>query len=155
MIELAAIRPDDWNLPLFIHVLGAFTLVGALVTAASFLLAARRDGSVTFTRLGFRSLLLVALPAFIATRASAQWIASKEGPEDSAAAWIEIGYISTDPGLLLLIGAMVSAGLAVRRAGRAEAGAGSGRAVTIAAWLVALLIVIFAIVIWVMATKPT
>ena len=30
---LAAIRPDSWNYPLFIHVLGAMVLVGALVTS--------------------------------------------------------------------------------------------------------------------------
>ena len=43
MIDLAAIRPDEWGLPLFLHVLGAFTMVGALVMAASYLFAARRD----------------------------------------------------------------------------------------------------------------
>ena len=30
---LAAIRPDSWNFPLFLHILGAMVLVGA-VTAA-------------------------------------------------------------------------------------------------------------------------
>ena len=29
MSLLAAIRPDDWNIPLFVHVLGAMVLVGA------------------------------------------------------------------------------------------------------------------------------
>jgi uncharacterized membrane protein len=155
MTVLAAIRPDDWNLPLFIHVLGAFTLVGALVVAASYLFAARRDGSVALTRVGYRSLLIVALPAFITTRLTAQWIASKEGLEDSDATWITIGYVSTDPGLLILIAATVSAGLAVRRAARAEAGAAGGRAVAVAAWLVMLLVALYCVVIWVMATKPT
>jgi hypothetical protein len=154
MTVLAAIRPDDWNFPLFIHVLGAFTLVGGLVMAASYLFAARRDGSVALTRLGFRSLLIVVLPAFITTRLTAQWIASKEGLEDSDATWITIGYVSTDPGLLILIAATVTAGLAVRRAGLDQAAGGGGRAVAIAAWLVALLIVLYAVVIWVMATKP-
>jgi hypothetical protein len=27
MTELAVIRPGEWNLPLFLHVLGGFTLV--------------------------------------------------------------------------------------------------------------------------------
>jgi hypothetical protein len=65
---LAATRPDDWNVALFIHVLGALTPIGALVTAASFLFAARREASLALTRADFRSLLIVALPAFIATR---------------------------------------------------------------------------------------
>ena len=30
---LAAVRPDSWNLPLFVHVLGAMVLVGAATTA--------------------------------------------------------------------------------------------------------------------------
>jgi hypothetical protein len=153
--ELAAIRPDDWNLALFLHVLGAFTLVGALVMAASFLFAARRDGSLTFTRLGFRSLLIVALPAFIATRVTAQWIASEENVDDSDATWVTVGYLSTDAGLVVLLVATVAAGLGVRRARRAEArGEGAGGGTTLAAGLVTLLIAVYAVVIWVMATKP-
>lgn len=146
MIDLATIRPDDWNLPLFLHVLGAFTLVGALVMAASYLFAGR-GGSVAMARLGYRSLLLGALPAFIVTRVAAQWIASEEGVEDSDAAWIGIGYMSTDIGVIALIVATVAAGLAVRRAA-------GGRGVSIAAWLVALLIAVYAVAIWAMATKP-
>jgi hypothetical protein len=148
MSLLATIRPDDWNLALFLHVLAAFVMVGALVTAAAYLFAARRDGSLELTRAGFRSLLIAALPAFIATRLSAQWLVSKEGLEDAELAWIDVGFITTDAGLLVLVGATVAAGLAVRRAEGV-------RGVALAAWLVALLIVVYAVVIWMMATKPT
>jgi hypothetical protein len=151
MIDLAAIRPDEWGLPLFLHVLGAFTMVGALVMAASYLFAARRDGSLELTRLGYRSLLIGALPAFLVNRIAAQWLASEEGLDDSEATWITVGYLSTDAGLLLLIAATVGAGLAVRRAGSAET---PGRGAALAAWLVGALIVIYAVVIWMMATKP-
>jgi uncharacterized membrane protein len=153
-MELAAIRPDEWGLPLFIHLVGAFTMIGALVMAASYLFAARRDGSLELTRLGFRSLLIVALPAFIVTRVAAQWIADEEGLEDSDATWIEIGYITTDVGILLLLTATIAAGLAVRRAGAAEARGEAGTGTSIAAWLTALLIVVYTVVIWLMATKP-
>ena len=81
MIDLAAIRPDEWGLPLFLHLLGAFILIGALVMAANYLFAARRDGSLALARLGYRSLLIVALPSFIVMRVAAQWIASEEGLE--------------------------------------------------------------------------
>jgi hypothetical protein len=148
MSLLAAIRPDEWNLPLFVHVLAAFVMVGALVTAAAYLFAARRDGSLELTRAGFRTLLIGALPAFIVTRIAAQWLVSEENLEDVEAAWIDVGFISTDVGLLVLIGATVAAGLAVRRAEGV-------RGVSLAAWLVALLIVVYAVVIWTMATKPT
>ena len=153
MIEVATIRPDEWGLPLFLHLLGAFTLIGALVMAASYLFAARRDGSLELTRLGYRSLLLVALPSFIVMRIAAQWLASEEGLDDADLAWIDVGYISTDIGVLALISATIAAGLAVRRASRAE-GARAGGGVAVAAWLVALLIAVYTVVIWVMATKP-
>ena len=52
---LAVIRPDDWNLPLLLHVLGAMLLVGGLTTAvAAFWLGWRRDAK-TLSRLGFWS----------------------------------------------------------------------------------------------------
>ena len=122
-------------------------MVGALVTAAAYLFAARRDGSLELTRAGFRSLLIAALPAFIATRLSAQWLVSKEGLEDAELAWLDFGFITTDVGLLVLVGATVAAGLAVRRAEGV-------RGVALAAWLVAALIAVYAVVIWMMATKP-
>ena len=147
MSLLATIRPDDWNLALFLHVLAAFVMVGALVTAAAYLFAARRDGSLELTRAGFRSLLIAALPAFIATRLSAQWLVSEEGFEDAELAWLDFGFITTDVGLLVLVGATVAAGLAVRRAEGV-------RGVALAAWLVAALIAVYAVVIWMMATKP-
>lgn len=147
MSVLATIRPDDWNLALFVHVLAAFVMVGALVTAAAYLFAARRDGSLELTRAGFRTLLLAVLPAFIVNRIAAQWLLSEEGLEDAELAWIDFGFISTDVGLLVLIGATVAAGLAVRRAEGV-------RGVALAAWLVALLIVVYGVVIWMMATKP-
>ena len=147
MSLLATIRPDDWNLALFLHVLAAFVMVGALVTAAAYLFAARRDGSLELTRAGFRSLLIAALPAFIATRLSAQWLVSKEGLEDAELAWLDFGFITTDVGLLVLVGATVAAGFAVRRAEGV-------RGVALAAWLLALLIVVYAVVIWMMATTP-
>ena len=156
MSAIAAIRPDDWDLPLFVDVLGAFTLVGALVTAAGFLFFARSDGSLAFTRLGFRSLLIVALPAFVATRVGAQWIASEGGLDDADVTWITVGYLSTDVGLLVLLGATIAAGVAVRRAGRSEADAPAGRrGAAIAAWLVTFLVAVYAVVIWLMATKPS
>jgi hypothetical protein len=153
MSALALIRPDDWNLALFVHLLGAFTLIGALALAASYLFAAR-GGSVAMIRLGFRSLLIAALPSLVVTRLAAQWIASKEGLEDSDATWIEIGFISTDIGVLVLLGATLAAGLAVRRAARAETVGDRGPGAAIAAWLVTLLIGVYGAVIWLMATKP-
>lgn len=152
MSTLAAIRPDDWNLALFVHVLGAMVMVGALVTAASYLFVARRGGALQSARVGFRALLYAALPSFIVMRAGAQWIADEEGLADSDAAWIGIGYTVSDLGGLLVIAATVAAGLALRRAGRT--GTSAGRSASVAAWVVAVLIVAYLIAIWAMTTKP-
>jgi hypothetical protein len=154
MSVLATIRPDEWNLPLFLHVLGAMVMVGSLVLAATYLFAARRDGSLEATRIGFRSLLFAALPSYIVMRGGAEWIADKEGVADSDAAWIGIGFMTSDLGVLLIIIATVASGLALRRARRAEGSGGGGRGATVAAWLVAVLIALYVVAIWAMATKP-
>jgi hypothetical protein len=153
MTLIAIVRPDDWNLPLFIHVLGAMVMVGSLVLAATYLFAARRDGSLQTINAGFRSLLYAALPAYVVMRGTAEWLVDKEGLEDSDAAWIGIGFMSSDLGVLLIVVATVASWLSLRRARRDE-GSGGGRGTTIAAWLVAVLIAIYAVAIWAMATKP-
>ena len=54
------IRPDSWNLPLFVHVAGAMVVTAALVvTVGSLALAWRATGEerAAITRFGFRTLL--------------------------------------------------------------------------------------------------
>ena len=83
---LAAVRPDSWNFPLFVHVLGAMLLVGGLLAGASVLTFAR--GDVRSLRLGYWTLLVVALPGYIVMRIGGQWIYSESVydtlPEDPA-----------------------------------------------------------------------
>ena len=148
MSVLAAIRPDDWNLALFVHILGAMVLVGSLVLVATSLAA--RD-----VRLGYRTLLIGVLPGWIVMRGAAEWIAEKEKVNDidPTPAWVDIGFIASEPTLLFLIPATVLSGLYVRSAGTAETGLG-GRP-RIAAILVALTVVAYLIAIWAMTTKPT
>ena len=150
---LALIRPDSWNFPLFLHVLGAMTLVGALVTAACALLLGWRRDTVTLTRVAFRTLLLAGLPAFIVMRVAAEWIRSKEnyGGDDDPA-WIGIGYITADLGGLLLLISIVLTGLAARRLTRTGSGTSTlgraGGAITL------VLVLAYIVAIWAMTTKP-
>jgi hypothetical protein len=143
MSVLAAIRPDDWNLALFVHILGAMVLVGSLVLVATSLAA--RD-----VRLGFRSLLVGVLPGWIVMRGSAEWIAEKEKVNDidPTPAWVDIGYSVADPMLLFIIIATVCAGLAARRQS-------TGGLRTAALVFVGLMLVASVVAIWAMATKPT
>ncbi|MEK6328173.1 MAG: hypothetical protein AABM66_11725 [Actinomycetota bacterium] len=151
MTVVAAIRPDAWNFSLLLHALGAMLLVATLVLAASALVLARRDGSASMLRLGYRSLLIGALPAWIVMRGAAEWIADEEGlTGDQVPSWVDLGYSIADPGLLLLVVATVLAGLALRRANRA-AGDGFSRVSTV---LVSLLLIAYLVAAWAMTTKP-
>jgi len=149
MSVVAAIRPDDWNIALFVHILGAMLLVGALVLVLTAL--AWRD-----VRLGFRSLLFGVLPGWIVMRGGAQWIASKEGlDEGDVPAWVDVGFIVSDPLLLFLIIATRCAGIATRRQRRGDAPAGGGGLRTAALVLVTLMLVASFVAVWAMSTKPT
>jgi hypothetical protein len=153
MTVVAAIRPDEWNLPLFLHLLGAMVLVGALVLVVASLAGTRPGGSVAAVRLGYRGLLLVALPAWLVTRVSAQWLASEENVDEDPPAWVDLGSTTTDTTFVLLVAATVCAGLATRRLGRkGGGGAGLQRAAVV---LVGISLVAYVVVIWAMATKPS
>ena len=148
MIDVvAAVRPDSWNLPLFLHILGAMIMMGGLLLAVLAFSGARGDGDGVALRLGYRALLIATLPSYVVMRVAAQWVASEEGVDDSEAAWIGIGYATSEGGLLLLIIATVCAGLSLRRGGRP----GLTRAALI---LSALMLVLYVITVWAMTTKP-
>ena len=156
---VAALRPDDWNLPLFLHVLGAMLMLGGLVLAAICLFDAWRDSRAGSLQLAFRALLWVTLPAWLVMRVAAQWIYSKE--EDAFGGtdpdWIGIGFATSESGLLLLIAATVLAGRSVGKAVELQAdasAAASDTKVRVATVLVSLLIVIYLISIWAMTAKP-
>jgi hypothetical protein len=148
---IALIRPDEWNFPLLMHVLGAFLLVGALVLSVSVLLLASRDGTVAQARLGFRSLLFGVLPAWVLMRGGAQWIADKEGLEDADLTWIDIGFMTGDSGLLLILIALLLAGLAMRRTTRDGR---PGGLATGAGVLSAVLLIAYLVTLWAMSAKP-
>lgn len=154
MSDLAIIRPDSWELPLFVHVLGALTLIGALALACVFVFAAAREGAGDSLRLAVRSLTLGVIPAWIVLRVSAEWIADEEGFRDldDPPGWIEMGYIVADLGLLLILVSTLLAGVALRR--RRAGGAGPAITTRVAAGLVGLLLVANLVALWAMTTKP-
>lgn len=140
-------RPSNVDFPLLVHVLGATVLVGALVLALMMLTAARNGGDALLgVRLGYRTLLLAALPSYIVMRVGAEWVAS-EGDWSDDLDFISIGYMTADGGLLLLIIATVLTGVATRRAS-------AGTGVRVATGLIALTILAYGVAIWAMTTKP-
>jgi len=141
---LALVRPDSWNFPLFLHVLGATTLVGAV--AATSILAATSQRWPWLRRVAFRTLIFVVIPAWLVMRVAGQWIDSKEDiPGDPT--WLGIGYIVGDLGLLILIATTLIGWWSTRRPDKRWPGQ------TVAAltglYLIALLVAMFA-----MSGKP-
>jgi uncharacterized membrane protein len=156
---LAVLRSDSLNFPLLLHVLGASILVGTLIAAsAAQLLAWRRRApgdAVPFARIAFRTLLLGALPAWFLMRIGAEWIASREGwnDVDDEPLWLGIGYLTAEPGGLLLLVSIVLAGIGARRLARTDAERG-GTLVRVATVISFLLVVAYVIAVWAMSAKP-
>ena len=150
---LAVSRPTEWNFPLFVHVLGAMILVGGLLTGASLMAFAR--GDTRLLRLGYWTLLAVALPGYIVMRIGAEWTYSKEGWDDlpegiDEPAWIGIGYIIADAGALLTLIALILGGVGVRRLRH-----GGGTGLLRATMILALIVLAAAVVaVWAMSGKP-
>jgi hypothetical protein len=145
---IAFLRPDAWDLPLFLHVLGATLLFGGTVTVAVLAIAGwRGTQSQLFARLAFWTFLLVVVPAWILMRAGAQWIADKEFPSGKTPGWVDVGFAVSEPGLLILIPLGILAWLSARRGGRGRLAA----AVSILApiYIAALVVAWFA-----MSAKP-
>jgi hypothetical protein len=146
---LAIPRPDSWNFPLFVHVLGAMILVGGLVTATSALAFAR--GDVRLLRLGYWSLLAVSLPGYVIMRIGAQWVASKGWDDvEPSPTWLDIGYIVADAGAVLMLIALIVGGIGMRQLRQ-----GKGQGLLKASLIIAVLILAAAVVaIWAMSGKP-
>lgn len=158
MSVLAVIRPDDWNFPLLVHVLGAALLVGGLLTAVvALFLGWRRQRSadaVGYARTAFRSLLFVAFPSWWIMRIGAEWIYRREGWDDvtSEPDWLGIGYVTADLGGLLLLVSIILAGLGARRLARSGGEASS--LLRVSTVLVTLALVAYVLAVWAMAGKP-
>jgi len=153
MSVLAAIRPDEVNLPLFLHVLGAMLLVGTLfaVALATAIGWRRSDDAAGLTRFSLLTLLIGVLPSYILMRIGAQWTeAEQDYPDDFDAAWIGIGYITADAGALLIIVSIILSVIGLRKL-RRGAGIRFGRAVGVVS---TLLLVAYLVAVWAMTVKP-
>ena len=138
---LALVRPDSWNFALFLHVLGAIVLSGA--TGATVVIAICAPD---WRRLLFRTIGFLVLPAWVLMRFAGQWIDSREDiPNDPA--WLGVGFIVGDAGLLLLVITALIAWWGLRRPERRW----PVKAVAVISGL--YLIALF-VAMWAMATKP-
>lgn len=149
---LASIRPDSINIALLVHVLGAMVMVGALVTAAAAAIVGWRDETGALSRLSYKTLLYVALPAFIAMRVGGEWTYVEENLDDQPdQVWVGIGFITSDLGGILLLLALILGGIGLRRSR-----SGRGRGLLKASSVIAMLLVaVYIVAVWAMGAKPT
>jgi hypothetical protein len=150
MSWLGLVRPDDENLPLLVHVLGASILVGGLLTGASLLGFAR--GSVSMLRLGYWTMLAVALPGLVLMRIGAEWIYRTSVWDDleDEPTWIMIGGVTADIG-----GALFLVSLAVGGFGIYRLREGKGDGLLKATMVIGLiLLAAYVVAVWAMAGKP-
>jgi hypothetical protein len=147
------VRPGDVDIALFVHVLGAMVLVGGVLAGGAALALARGEEGVL--RLGYWSLLALALPGWIVMRIGAEWVYSQEGWDDlpeniDEPAWLGIGYIIADLSGLLLLISLIVGGIGVRRLRQ-----GGGRGLLQASMIISLiLLAAYVVAVWAMSGKP-
>jgi len=144
MVFVAQLRPSSADFPLFLHVLGAMVLVGAVGAATILAWAGRGRPAASGA---FWTLLAVAVPAFVLMRGSAQWTYSREGYNGKHdPGWLGVGLAVADQGALILL---VTVGLAFWWSRRTTRGLGLAVA-TLSSIYLALLAVAW----WAMSGKP-
>jgi hypothetical protein len=145
---LAVIRPDSWNLPLFLHVFGATVLFGATATVAivGFAGRARTEHAAMLARVGFRTFLFGIVPGWILMYAAAAWVLDKEFPEDTPG-WVDYGFVVSEGGAVLLLVLGILAWLAARRKG-------ASRIAVAVPVLASIYLVALGIAWWAMSAKP-
>jgi hypothetical protein len=143
---IAALRPDAWDFPLFLHVLGATALFGGVAAVVLLSVAARRIPmhAPLARRLALTTLLAVVWPSYVLMYAGALWISSKEDLHPSFPTWMVVGVSVADAGIVVLLVLTLLAWLARRRA----------RAGVFAAGLSVVYLVALGVAWWAMTTKP-
>lgn len=149
---LAAVRPDDINLALLVHVLGAMVLVGGLVTASTAGIVGWRDEAADLRRVSYKTLLAVVLPGYVVMRVGAEWTYLEENLDDAPdQVWVGIGYITADLGAVLLLVALILGGIGLRRS---RSGKGD-RLLKTSSVIATLLLAAYVVAVWAMGAKPT
>jgi hypothetical protein len=146
---LALVRPGAWNLPLFLHVLGATLAFGSIATVAIVGFAGHRadaDRALWLRGLAFRIALVAVVPAWLLMRVAGQWIDGKEYPNGNEPGWVGVGFLVSDVGALVIIVLLIVAWLARRSA--------ESRLAIVVPWLAALYAVALGVAWFAMSGKP-
>jgi len=150
---LALLRPDSWDFPLFLHVLGAVVLFGAVASVALLTIASLGREPVAaalLRRVAFTTMLVAVWPAYVLMRVGAQWILSKEYPGDLPD-WAAVGLGISDAGILVLALLTLFTWLGYRGTRPEQP---RPRSATVAAGLAALYLVALGVAWFAMTAKP-
>ena len=117
----ASICGPGCGFPLFLHVLGATVLVGAIATVAIVTWVSLRrpvEQAQVLRRMVFWTFVFVVWPGWLAMRLAGQWVLSLDmysGIEDADPGWLGVGFIVGDLGVLVLVISTILAWFAYRR----------------------------------------
>lgn len=136
------------NSALFLHVLGATVLFGAMIVLVTLVVVSRHKPDVS--RLLFRIWWALVVPAFLVMRIAAEWVLTSEKkdiPGLGNKAWVGVGFVVADFGAVLLL----IIGIAAFRASRDE---GRRRAATVAGAVGVLYLIALSVAVFAMSGKP-
>jgi hypothetical protein len=151
---LAAIRPDEQDFALLLHLVGATVVFGALLASATSILLAR--GDTRLLRLGYFSLLLVGLPGLILMRLAGQWLYNLQHWDDlpdqfDQPAWLGIGFVVADWGGILFLVSLALGGIGVYRLRQGK----NATTLLNATVLISLVLILaYVVAVWAMTGKP-
>lgn len=151
----AAIRPAGQDFPVLLHIVGATIVFGALLASVAALALAR--GEIRLLRLGYYSLLFVALPGMALMWGAGEWIYHKQGWNSLPSNlknldWLTIGFVVGDYGGLFFIAALIIGGIGIWRLRGGKSEAGLLKVTMVMALVLALG---YVVAVWAMTGKPT
>jgi len=117
-VTVASLCGPTCGAPLFVHVLGATLLFGALfaITTVGFASVRIVEHGPMLRRLAFTIMLAGVWPSYILMRVGAQWVLAHEGLDnDSVPGWVGVGLLVSDVGIVVLLVLTLLAWLGLRR----------------------------------------
>ena len=116
-MNVASLCGPTCGAPLFVHVLGATLLFGALLAVTTLGFASTRivEHGPLLRRLAFTVMLAGVWPSYILMRVGAQWVLSHEGLDENTPGWVGVGFLVSDAGILVLLVLTLLGWLGLRR----------------------------------------
>jgi hypothetical protein len=116
-MNVASLCGPTCGAPLFLHVLGATLLFGALLAVTTLGFASIRivEHGPLLRRLAFTVMLAGVWPSYILMRVGAQWVLSHEGLDENTPGWVDVGFLVSDVGIVVLLVLTLLGWLGLRR----------------------------------------